>query len=118
MASHPAHRNRRSRTAFGPAVIGWGLVSTGSLTGETTMPADRGLFLDLTWRLHPEICAFTSEVYYDDRLRSVAGLEQQRDAIDRAMKRADAFEGMMAKLDAEMRRHENQSRTLQAVSST
>ena len=41
------------------------------------MPADRGLFLDLTWRLHPEICAFTSEVYYDDRLRSVVGLENQ-----------------------------------------
>jgi len=32
------------------------------------MPPDRGLFLDQTWRLHPDICAFTSEMYYEDRL--------------------------------------------------
>jgi uncharacterized protein len=48
------------------------------LRGQATMPPDRGLFLDRTWRLHPEICAFTSEIYYDDRLTSVPGLEHQR----------------------------------------
>ena len=32
------------------------------------MPPDRGLFLETTWRLHPALCAFTSEVFYDDRL--------------------------------------------------
>ena len=48
------------------------------LAGQTTMPSDRGLFLDKTWRLHPQICAFTSEVYYDDRLTAVPGLENQR----------------------------------------
>ena len=48
------------------------------LAGQATMPKDRGLFLDQTWRLHPEICAFTSEIYYDDRLRSREGLELQR----------------------------------------
>jgi predicted RecB family nuclease len=47
------------------------------LAGRETMPPDRGLFLDQTWRLHPEICAFTSEIYYEGRLRSRAGLEQQ-----------------------------------------
>ena len=31
-------------------------------------PADRGLFLATTWRLHPVLCRFTSEVFYDDRL--------------------------------------------------
>ena len=31
-------------------------------------PPDRGLFLETTWRLHPDLCAFTSEVFYDDRL--------------------------------------------------
>ncbi len=48
------------------------------LAGQATMPTDRGLFLDQTWRLNPEICAFTSEIYYDDRLKSRPGLEVQR----------------------------------------
>jgi uncharacterized protein len=48
------------------------------LAGKATMPDDRGLFLDQTWRLHPQICAFTSEIYYDDRLTSRPGLERQR----------------------------------------
>ena len=41
------------------------------------LPADRGLFLEETWRLHPFICAFTSELFYDGRLHSRAGLEKQ-----------------------------------------
>jgi AAA domain len=44
---------------------------------HATVPADRGLFLDETWRLHPKICAFTSELFYEDRLRSRPGLELQ-----------------------------------------
>jgi predicted RecB family nuclease len=35
-----------------------------------TMPDDRGLFLDTTWRLHPGICKFTSEAFYADNLKS------------------------------------------------
>ena len=31
-------------------------------------PPDRGLFLERTWRLHPALCAFTSEAFYDQRL--------------------------------------------------
>jgi uncharacterized protein len=42
------------------------------------MPADRGLFLPVTYRLTPAIAAFTSEVFYDGKLRSRAGLERQR----------------------------------------
>ncbi len=38
------------------------------LDGEDTMPADKGLFLNETFRLHPSICQFTSEVYYEKRL--------------------------------------------------
>ena len=45
---------------------------------HATIPADRGLFLDETWRLHPEICAFTSELFYEDRLQSRPGLELQQ----------------------------------------
>jgi hypothetical protein len=38
------------------------------LDGHQTIPSDRGLFLAETWRLHPAICAFTSEVFYESRL--------------------------------------------------
>ncbi|MFN9115988.1 MAG: DEAD/DEAH box helicase, partial [Bacteroidota bacterium] len=47
------------------------------LQGQSTIPPDRGLFLDQTRRLHPEICRFTSEQYYDGRLQSLPGLEKQ-----------------------------------------
>ena len=41
------------------------------------MPGDRGLFLPTTRRLHPDICTFTSEVFYEGRLEPEAGLERQ-----------------------------------------
>ena len=47
------------------------------LQGQGTMPPDRGLFLNETWRLHPDVCRFTSEVFYQGRLRSRDGLEAQ-----------------------------------------
>jgi predicted RecB family nuclease len=47
------------------------------LAGHATIPPDRGLFLEETWRLHPDICAFTSELFYEDRLHARPGLEQQ-----------------------------------------
>jgi predicted RecB family nuclease len=48
------------------------------LAGSATVPPERGLFLGETWRLHPEICAFTSEIFYDGRLGPRPGLERQR----------------------------------------
>jgi uncharacterized protein len=47
------------------------------LAGAKTIPLDRGLFLDRTWRLHPAICDFTSEVFYEGRLHARDGLERQ-----------------------------------------
>ena len=47
------------------------------LAGEHTIPAHKGLFLEKTWRLHPDICAYTSELFYDGKLSSRAGLEVQ-----------------------------------------
>jgi predicted RecB family nuclease len=38
------------------------------LHGKATIGTSDGIFLAETWRLHPEICAFTSEVFYDSRL--------------------------------------------------
>jgi uncharacterized protein len=42
-----------------------------------TVAADRGLFLKQTRRLHPKICEFTAEVFYENRLSSYPGLERQ-----------------------------------------
>jgi uncharacterized protein len=47
------------------------------LGGERTIARDRGLFLEETWRLHPAICAYTSELFYDGKLHSRGGLEEQ-----------------------------------------
>lgn len=47
------------------------------LAGKATIDDTEGLFLEETWRLHPDICAFTSELFYEGRLRSHAGLERQ-----------------------------------------
>ena len=47
------------------------------LAGAKTIAGDKGIFLESTWRLHPSLCKFTSEVFYEDRLRSHEGLEQQ-----------------------------------------
>jgi len=46
--------------------------------GAKTISPEQGLFLEKTWRLHPAICAFTSETFYEDRLQSIPGLERQR----------------------------------------
>jgi uncharacterized protein len=45
---------------------------------DATMPPSRGLFLEKTWRLHPDLCDFTSEVFYDDRLEPMPHLVVQR----------------------------------------
>ncbi len=45
------------------------------LDGEAVMPDHLGLFLDGTWRLHPSICAYTSEVFYSGRLGPHPGRE-------------------------------------------
>jgi len=57
---------------------GTGASALEHLVGGATLSADRGLFLEETWRLHPDICAFTSELYYEGRLTSRAGLDVQR----------------------------------------
>lgn len=45
------------------------------LDGERVMPESLGLFLDGSWRLHPAISAYTSEVFYEGRLHSHPGRE-------------------------------------------
>jgi len=38
------------------------------LSGEATIAADRGIFLETTWRMHPDVCKFISDAVYDSRL--------------------------------------------------
>jgi hypothetical protein len=48
------------------------------LIGErATIAADRGVLLPETWRMHPAITEFTSVQFYEGRLASRPGLEQQ-----------------------------------------
>ncbi len=47
------------------------------LGDQQTIAADRGLFLTETWRLHPDICTYTSELFYEGRLHPRPGLEIQ-----------------------------------------
>ena len=45
------------------------------LNGHATVPANLGLFLGETRRLHPAICRFVSDLVYDGRLKSAPGNE-------------------------------------------
>src|SRR5215467_11608232 len=47
------------------------------LDGARTTGEEQGIFLGETWRLHPAICSFTSELFYEGRLGPHKGLERQ-----------------------------------------
>ena len=38
--------------------------------GHGALPADRGYFLEQTWRMHPDLCRPVSDLSYDGKLRS------------------------------------------------
>jgi len=38
------------------------------LNGMATISPERGIFLDTTWRMHPDVCRFISDAVYDGRL--------------------------------------------------
>jgi uncharacterized protein len=48
------------------------------LDGHATIDPAKGLFLKETWRLHPDICAFISELFYDGRLAARPENQNQR----------------------------------------
>jgi uncharacterized protein len=39
------------------------------LEGRATIPSDCGVFLDTSWRMHPDVCGFISEAIYEGRLK-------------------------------------------------
>jgi uncharacterized protein len=48
------------------------------LNGMATIPAERGIFLGTTWRMHPDVCGFISDAVYDGRLAPELHNEKQR----------------------------------------
>lgn len=48
------------------------------LDGAQTIPDDRGRFLTTTWRMHPDVCRFISEIAYENRLESAPECSRQR----------------------------------------
>lgn len=48
------------------------------LAGHATIPPEIGIFLNQTWRLHPDICGFISEAVYERRLHSHPRTARQR----------------------------------------
>lgn len=50
------------------------------LNGRATIADDQGIFLTETRRLHPDVCAFTSEIFYEGRL--VARLENAHQRLN------------------------------------
>ena len=71
---------------------------------EDTMPEALGLFLDDTWRLHPDITRFTSDAFYEGRLRSRPDLERQALVSERLLPSA----GVML-IESEHQRADNES---------
>jgi predicted RecB family nuclease len=50
---------------------GSGVSGLDYLMGDwATVPPDRGVFLEHTWRMHPQLCRFVSKAFYDGRLKS------------------------------------------------
>jgi predicted RecB family nuclease len=45
---------------------------------DGTVPEDRGVFLDRSFRMHPELCEFISEMVYGGRLHAASSCERQR----------------------------------------
>jgi uncharacterized protein len=46
------------------------------------VPPERGIFLSKTRRLHPDLCRFVSDAFYDGRLMPEAGNERQCLVLD------------------------------------
>jgi len=47
------------------------------LDGKQTIAPEQGLFLEQTWRLHPDICTFNSELFYEGKLTTKPECAQQ-----------------------------------------
>ncbi|MER7074069.1 TM0106 family RecB-like putative nuclease [Terrabacter sp. NPDC000476] len=61
---------------YGSGVSALDHLRTGADGVHDVIPADRGVFLDQTHRMHPSLTAFVSELAYEGRLASAPGRER------------------------------------------
>lgn len=54
------------------------------LGGDPVIAPERGIFLPLTWRMHPHLCRFISQAVYDGRLDAERGCAAQGLVLDDA----------------------------------
>lgn len=47
------------------------------IQGQKTISDQQGIFLDKTWRMHPSICDFDSELFYEKKLHAMDGMDNQ-----------------------------------------
>ncbi len=68
-----------AQVAQGGHPEGTAVSALGHLLGELrTMPPERGLFIDMSRRMHPDVCRFVSEISYARELHSLAECANQR----------------------------------------
>lgn len=60
------------------------------LNGMATIPAERGIFLGTTWRMHQDVCRFISDAVYDGRLEP-----EPNNAMQTLLLEDDAHPGLM-----------------------
>jgi uncharacterized protein len=71
-----------AQVSQGTHPLGTGSSVLEHLLGESlTIPPDKGLFLEHTRRMHPDVCGFVSEIVYDSRLKGIPELERQGNAV-------------------------------------
>jgi predicted RecB family nuclease len=64
-----------------PGRSGWSALEH-LLDGAATVPPGRGVFLSTSRRMHPDICEFVSDAFYDGRLMPEPGNERQCLVLD------------------------------------
>lgn len=53
------------------------------LQDHATIPPDLGIFLDTSWRMHPDVCRFISEAVYEGRLAAEPGTSKRLVQLER-----------------------------------
>ena len=56
-------------------------VLTHLLEDRATVAEDMGLFLERSYRMHPDVCRYISSAFYEDRLESAEGCEEQGSSL-------------------------------------
>lgn len=49
-----------------------------AMQDHPTVPTERGVLLDVSWRMHPDVCGFISDAVYEGRLSSAPSTALQR----------------------------------------